>query len=182
LFERASRPRLVFPITMTSADFSGADARKISPGNDTLLCRTAAAFTSTGIPDDFVVLCQLIAPCRPSMQFLSISSQRSPSLPSRGRSPFHSWPQIVVSSFSCSGIPTGDLNPIYNVPMLGTHKTRHRNRHQPPCRSHPVQLHGFISGSEFAPAGDGACSLTFCKIMPLPPNVWAVSKFATDIL
>jgi hypothetical protein len=32
---------------------------------------------------------------------------------------------MVVSSFSCSGIPTGDLNPIYNVPMLGTHKARH---------------------------------------------------------
>jgi len=29
---------------------------------------------------------------------------------------------MVVSSFSCSGIPTGDFNPIYNVPMLGTHK------------------------------------------------------------
>ena len=23
------------------------------------------------------------------------------------------------------GISTGDLNPIYNVPMLGTHKPRH---------------------------------------------------------
>jgi len=23
-----------------------------------------------------------------------------------------------------SGIPTGDLNPIYNVPMLGTHKAQ----------------------------------------------------------
>ena len=32
---------------------------------------------------------------------------------------------MVVSSFSCSGIPTGDFNPIYNVPMLGTHKPRH---------------------------------------------------------
>jgi hypothetical protein len=31
---------------------------------------------------------------------------------------------MVVSSFSCSGISTGDLNPIYNVPMLGTHKAR----------------------------------------------------------
>jgi hypothetical protein len=29
---------------------------------------------------------------------------------------------MVVSSFSCSGISTGDLNPVYNVPMLGTHK------------------------------------------------------------
>jgi hypothetical protein len=29
---------------------------------------------------------------------------------------------VVVSSFSCFGISTGDLNPVYNVPMLGTHK------------------------------------------------------------
>jgi hypothetical protein len=29
---------------------------------------------------------------------------------------------MVVSSFSCSGISTRDLNPIYNVPVLGTHK------------------------------------------------------------
>ena len=27
-----------------------------------------------------------------------------------------------------SGIPTRDLNPIYNVPMLGTHKARLDNR------------------------------------------------------
>ena len=46
----------------------------------------------------------------------------SPSLPSPSRSPFPSWLQMVVSSFSCSGISTGDLNPVYNVPMLGTHK------------------------------------------------------------
>jgi hypothetical protein len=32
---------------------------------------------------------------------------------------------MVVSSFSCSGISTGDFNPIYNVPMLGTHKSVH---------------------------------------------------------
>jgi hypothetical protein len=32
---------------------------------------------------------------------------------------------MVVSSFSCSGISTGDLNPVYNVPMLGTHKPLH---------------------------------------------------------
>jgi hypothetical protein len=32
---------------------------------------------------------------------------------------------MVVSSFSCSGISTGDFNPIYNVPMLGTHKAHH---------------------------------------------------------
>jgi hypothetical protein len=36
---------------------------------------------------------------------------------------------MVVSSFSCSGISTGDLNPIYNVPMLGTHKGLQATRH-----------------------------------------------------
>ena len=96
--------------------------RSGSPGNCTLLRRTATAFTSTGIPADFAVLCQLIAPCRPSMRFLSISSRLSPSLPSPRWLPFASWLQMVVSSFSCSGIPTGDFNPICNVPMLGTHK------------------------------------------------------------
>ena len=30
---------------------------------------------------------------------------------------------MVVSSFSYTGISTRDLNPIYNVPMLGTHKS-----------------------------------------------------------
>jgi hypothetical protein len=45
-------------------------------------------------------------------------------LPRKGH-PSPSWLQMVVSSFSCSGVPTGDLNPIYNVPMLGTHKTHH---------------------------------------------------------
>ena len=109
--------------TMASADFSPPFDDEISPGNGTLLRRTAAAFTSTGKPDDFAVLCQLVVPCRPSMRFLSIGSQLSPSLPSPGRSPFPSWLRMVVSSFSCSGIPTGDLNPVYNVPMLGTHKT-----------------------------------------------------------
>jgi hypothetical protein len=38
---------------------------------------------------------------------------------------------MVVSSFSCSGISTGDLNPVYNVPMLGTHKPRRDNHYQP---------------------------------------------------
>ena len=137
LFERASRPRLVFPTTMTSADFSGADAREISPGNGTLLHRTAAGFTSTGIPIDFAVLCQLVAPCRPSIRFLSISSRFSPSLPSPGWSPFPSWLQMVVSSLSCSGIPTGDLNPIYNVPMLGTHTRRLPDRVQAVGRPEP---------------------------------------------
>ena len=45
------------------------------PGNCTLLHRTAAEFTSKGIPDAFGVLCHLDAPCRPSIRFLSISSR-----------------------------------------------------------------------------------------------------------
>ena len=55
----------------------------------------------------------------------------SPSLPSPRRLPFASWLQMVVSSFSCSGIPTGDFNPIYNVPMLGTHKALMASRQNP---------------------------------------------------
>jgi hypothetical protein len=31
------------------------------------------------------------------------------------------------------GIPTGDLNPIYNVPMLGTHKAALGNPLPAPC-------------------------------------------------
>ena len=100
---------------------------EVGPGNGTLLHRTAAGFTSTGIPDDFAVLCQLIAPCRRcphryagglsplrsgSIRFLSIRSRFSHSVaciaslagrlrcapaPSRGRSPFRAWPLVVVS-------------------------------------------------------------------------------------
>src|SRR5690606_34554410 len=89
--------RLVSSTTTTSADFSPSRDGEISPGKGTLLHCTAPAFTSTGIPDDFVVLCPLVAPCRPSMRFLSIGSQLSHSLPSRGRSPFRAWPLVVVS-------------------------------------------------------------------------------------
>lgn len=79
--------RLVSSTTMASADFchscsslSASDApavngrreRQISPGNDTLLHCTTAAFTFTAIPEVFGVLCHLDAPCRPSMRFLSI--------------------------------------------------------------------------------------------------------------
>ena len=94
---------------------------EVGPGNGTLLHRTATGFTSTGIPDDFVVLCQLTSPCRRclhryagglsplrsgSIRFLSISSRFSHSVaciaslagrlrcapaPSRGRSPCLWW-------------------------------------------------------------------------------------------
>ena len=99
-FERASSsPRLVSPTTMASADFWPDRSRQISPGKSTVLPCTTAAFTSTGKPDDFAVLCQLVVPYRPSMRFLSIGSQVSPSLPSPSRSPFPSWLQMVVSHF-----------------------------------------------------------------------------------
>lgn len=115
--------------------------RLYSSGNDTLLCCTTATFTSAGIPlvgkgnsAARSVETLPVPPYRHTSAFpletaallfvgcLFIGSQLSPSLPSHGRSPFHSWLQIVVSSFSWLGISTGDLNPIYNVPMLGTHK------------------------------------------------------------
>jgi hypothetical protein len=114
--------RLVSPTTMASADFCPDRSRQISPGKNAMLPCATAAFTSTGKPDDFAVLCQLVVPYRPSMRFLSIGSQVSPSLPSPGRLPFPSWLQMVVSSFSCSGFPPGDFHPIYIAPMLGTHK------------------------------------------------------------
>lgn len=65
LFKRASlSPRLVPSTTMASADFPPPEGGGISPGKSTLLRRTAAAFTSRGIPDVFGVLCPLDAPCR----------------------------------------------------------------------------------------------------------------------
>ena len=97
LFKRASRPRLVSSTTVASADSCPDRSRQASPGKNVMLPCTTAAFTSTGKPDDFAVLCQLVVPYRPSMRFLFISSQVSPSLPSHGRSPFRSWLQIVVS-------------------------------------------------------------------------------------
>ncbi len=128
--------RLVSPTTMASADSCPDRSRQVSPGKSVMLPCATTAFTSTGKPDDFAVLpglrslgeggCQLVVPYRPSMRFLSIGSQVSPSLPSHGRSPFRSWLQMVVSSFFfMSGFPTGDLHPIYITPMLGTHKTLH---------------------------------------------------------
>ena len=93
----SSALRLVSPTTMASADFWPDRSRQISPGKGTMLPCATTAFTFTGKPDDFAVLCQLVVPYRPSMRFLSIGSQVSPSLPSRGRSPFRAWPQMVVS-------------------------------------------------------------------------------------
>jgi hypothetical protein len=48
---------------------------EVGPGKGTMLPRATTAFTSTGKPDDFAVLCQLVVPYRPSMRFLSIGSR-----------------------------------------------------------------------------------------------------------
>ena len=124
LFKRASSiPRLVSTTTMASADFWLNLSSQISSGNDVMLHRTTAAFTSTGIPDAFDVLCHLDAPCRPSIRFLFIGSRFYPSLPPPDQLPFPSWLQMVVSFILlCSGIPTGDFNPVNFTPMLSTHE------------------------------------------------------------
>ena len=108
--------RLFSPTTMASADFWPDRSRQISPGKSVMLPCTTAAFTSTGKPDDFAVLCQLVVPYRPSMRFLFIGSQVSPSLPSHGRSPFRSWLQMVVSSFSCLVFLQGTCTPFTSRP------------------------------------------------------------------
>jgi hypothetical protein len=66
--------RLVSPTTMASADSCPDRSRQASPGKSVMLPCTTAAFTSTGKPDDFAVLCQLVVPYRPSMRFLFIGS------------------------------------------------------------------------------------------------------------
>jgi hypothetical protein len=112
----SSALRLVSPTTMASADFWPDRSRQISPGKGTMLPCTTTAFTFTGKPDDFAVLCQLVVPYRPSMRFLSIGLQVSPSLPSHGRSPFRSWLQMVVSSFSCLVFLQGTCTPFTSCP------------------------------------------------------------------
>ena len=89
-----SFPRLLWLLLTSRTPIDG----EISPGKSALLRRTAAAFTFTGIPVAFGMLCHLDAPCRPSMRFLFIGSRLSLSLPSPSRSPFPSWLQMVVSS------------------------------------------------------------------------------------
>ncbi len=96
-----------------------------SPGNCTLLHRTTAEFTSMGIAVDFVVLCQLVAPCRPSIRFFSISSRFSPSLPSPRRSPASELASDGGFFIFIFGISTGNLNPIYNGPCWAHTNKRH---------------------------------------------------------
>ena len=123
--------RLVSPTTMASADSCPDRSRQVSPGKNAMLPCTTAAFTSTGKPDDFAVLCQLVVPYRPSMRFLSIGSQVSPSLPSPGRSPFPSWLQMVVSSFSCLVFLQGTCTPFTSRPCWA-HTSRWMRRREAP--------------------------------------------------
>ena len=132
LFTRASCPRLVSSTTMASADSCPDRSRQASPGKSVMLPCTTAAFTSTGKPDDFAVLCQLVVPYRPSMRFLFIGSQVSPSLPSHGRSPFRSWLQMVVSSFSCLVFLQGTCTPFTSRPCWA-HTRRWRQLRCAPC-------------------------------------------------
>ena len=120
--------RLVSPTTMASADFSASCDDEISPGKSVMLPCAPAAFTSTGKPDDFAVLCQLVVPYRPSMRFLFIGSQVSPSLPSPSRSPFPSWPQMVVSSFSCLVFLQGTCTPFTSRPCWAHTRRRIQRR------------------------------------------------------
>ena len=128
LFTRASRPRLVSSTTMASADSCPDRSRQASPGKSVMLPCATTAFTSTGKPDDFAVLCQLVVPYRPSMRFLSIGSQVSPSLPSHGRSPFRSWLQMVVSSFSCLVFLQGTCTPFTSRPCWAHTRRRIQRR------------------------------------------------------
>ena len=150
LFNRASfSPRLVSPTTMASADFCPDRSRQISPGKSAMLPCTTAAFTSTGKPDDFAVLCQLVVPYRPSMRFLSIGSQVSPSLPSPSRSPFPSLLQMVVSSFSCLVFLQGTCTPFTSRPCWA-HTRRRRSTHCPPRVEFPMNVQTQTSISERA--------------------------------
>jgi hypothetical protein len=133
LFSRALRPRLVSSTTMASADSCPDCSQQVSPGKSVMLPCSTTAFTSTGKPDDFAVLCQLVVPCRPSMRFLSIGSQVSPSLPSPSRSPFPSWLQMVVSSFSCLVFLQGTCTPFTSRPCWA-----HTRR---PCRPATTPQH-----------------------------------------
>jgi hypothetical protein len=120
MFKRVHfHPRLMFPTTMTSADFSAALTAEISPGKNAVLPRTIAPFTcrtkSNGLSslrDDLrcgfaswrsryrggavAVLCQLTWPGRPCMGFLSIDLRVSHSLLSATRSPVPPWLLLVL--------------------------------------------------------------------------------------
>ena len=95
-FQRAyPRPRLAFRLLWPLLTSHGIS----SVGSPEVRTRCFPAqpphFPPRLKPVDFAVLCQLIPPCRPRMQFLFIGSRISPSLPSHGRSPFRSWLQLV---------------------------------------------------------------------------------------
>jgi len=108
--------RLVSTTTMASADFCTDRSAQISPAKNRMLTCTSAAFTSTGKPEDFAVLCQLVVSYQLSMRFLFIGLQGYPSVPSPSRSPFPSWLQMVVSSFSCLVFLPGTCTPSTSRP------------------------------------------------------------------
>jgi hypothetical protein len=67
------RPLLTVPACFASGLVASLGTRRllsggISPGKSALLPCTTSAFTSTGKPIDFAVLCQLVALYRPSMR------------------------------------------------------------------------------------------------------------------
>jgi hypothetical protein len=117
IFLCSSALRLVSPTTMASAASCPDRSRQVSPGKNVMLPCATTAFASTGKPDDFAVLCQLVVPYRSRMRGILVHcSQVSPSLPSHGRSPFRSWLQMVVSSFSCLVFLQGTCTPFTSRP------------------------------------------------------------------
>jgi hypothetical protein len=71
----------------------------------------------------------------------------SPSLPSHGRSPFRSWLQMVVSSFSCLVFLQGTCTPFTSRPCW-----EHARRGWQPAITSPVE-------SELEPAGATTLSI-----------------------
>ena len=112
------------------------------------LCAPAALRGNNTIESGPTPRCLKDAPCRPSIRFLFIGSRFYPSLPPPDQLPFPSWLQMVVSFILlCSGIPTGDFNPVNFTPMLSTHQPcvatgdSVRERNQPlPRRCHHSTL------------------------------------------
>jgi len=119
------RPLLSEPRCLDGRFKPASHVDEASPGKNTMLPCTTAAFTSVCEPNDFAVLCQLITTRRPFMRFLFISSQISHSLPSHPTSRLRSWPLVIVLSFYLLVLTIVDLHHFYIVPMLGTHKACH---------------------------------------------------------
>ena len=102
-------------------------------------------------------VCQLVVPCRPSMRFLSIGSQVSPSLPSP------SWLQMVVSSFSCLVFLQGTCTPFTSRPRSSHTKRCTQSRFR--CRSFGIgenmKPSRFSSSLQKILNGDSQLRITF---------------------